>query len=924
MKLSKNMPPGVAGTAAQAAKPRVWYPLLLIFVVLAFGILAGGIVSYQNYERQFRTGIEQLLSAIVELKAAQIVEWRREPLMDANYLRRTPYLTRCALDVLAQPASPTTRQVFTSWLEPLLAGGSYEQVILLDEGLKVGLVYPEGTSGVLGTAARRAAQQALSSRQVVLADLHQEQDGGPIYLSMMVPLVVRRENTGENVPAAGQASSPADRSAGLLVLQINVQKQLYPLIQFWPMQSRTAETLLVRRDGDDALFLNELRSSTNTALIYRIPLTRTNGPAVKAVLGQKGIVEGIDYRGVSVVAALHAIPDSPWSIIARMDTEELYAPIRNRLWLTVLLMVTAFLGTGAIVGLAWRQQHVRFYQERAETAELLLASELRYRRLFEAASDGILILDANNGRVVDVNPFMVEFLGVTREVFLGKKVWELGFFKDIVANEASFIEMQQKGHISCDIALVAYDGGWHEVEFVSNVYLVNRVKVIQCNIHDISERKRAEKHLRGLAERLASMHRTDRAILLAIESPEAIAQSVLMLLPDLVHCTRASVVIFELEEKQARLLATDASGKAAAPMIKDLPIAAFGDLEILRQGRVEIIEEISGVTSPSAAAQVLRAEGIRSSIIVPLVTKQGLIGALHIGWEAAKAITPVEQEIASEMADHIAVAMEQARLRLKSMRRAGELEERVQDRTTQLEAANKELESFSYSVAHDLRAPLRHINGFASLLRTSAGLSLSNKSRHYLEEVTAAATQMGRLIDDLLQFSRTGREEMRQERIELSKLVDDSIHQLQPEINGRHILWQQNPLPAVRADPNLVRQVLINLFSNAIKYTRPRDPARIEIGCASENDHEAVIFVRDNGVGFDMEYSNKLFGVFQRLHADDEFEGTGIGLANVRRIIARHGGRTWAEGKVNQGATFYFSFPTPARRAVPARSTDDN
>ena len=169
---------------------------------------------------------------------------------------------------------------------------------------------------------------------------------------------------------------------------------------------------------------------------------------------------------------------------------------------------------------------------------------------------------------------------------------------------------------------------------------------------------------------------------------------------------------------------------------------------------------------------------------------------------------------------------------------------------------------------------------------------------------------MGKLIDDLLQFSRMGRTELRQHRLELTGLVAECIQQLKPEINGRNILWQQNPLPAVRADPALLFQVLINLLSNAIKYTRPRDPATIEIGCASGPGQETVIYVRDNGAGFDMRYSDKLFGVFQRLHTDEEFEGTGIGLASVRRIIARHGGRTWAEGKVNEGATFYFSLPS--------------
>ena len=238
-----------------------------------------------------------------------------------------------------------------------------------------------------------------------------------------------------------------------------------------------------------------------------------------------------------------------------------------------------------------------------------------------------------------------------------------------------------------------------------------------------------------------------------------------------------------------------------------------------------------------------------------------------------------------------------------------ELEQRVRDRTAQLEAANQELEAFSYSVSHDLRAPLRHIVGFANLLQKSAGPSLADKNRHQLEQVADSANEMSRLIDDLLAFSRMGRAQMRHERLDLQRVVEETIQQLQPETQGRNIVWKQARLPEVHADPAMLRQVLVNLLSNAVKYTRPRDPAEIEIGCASDSNNETVIFVRDNGVGFDMAYAGKLFGVFQRLHRDDEFEGAGIGLANVRRIIARHQGRTWAEGAVNGGATFYFSLP---------------
>lgn len=384
---------------------------------------------------------------------------------------------------------------------------------------------------------------------------------------------------------------------------------------------------------------------------------------------------------------------------------------------------------------ALREVNIRREHQRAEAS--LRVSETRYRRLFEAARDGILILDALTRKITDVNPFMVELLGYSRDNFLGKELWEIGLLKDAEASRDAFGELQENGYIRYeDLPLQTKEGKRRQVEFVSNLYAENGHQVIQCNIRDITARWQAEAEVRALN---------------------------------------------------------------------------------------------------------------------------------------------------------------------------AELEHRVRERTAQLEVLNQELATFNYSVSHDLCAPLRRIDSLAETLSEDYADKLDHEGLHLIQQVQASTQGMKTLIAALLALSRFARSELEWQLVDLSAIAHQVATELQQSGHPRQVEFVIAEGLSTKGDARLLRIMLENLLSNAWKFTAHHPTARIEFGSALQADESTAYFVRDNGAGFDMAYVDKLFGAFQRLHSDQEFPGTGIGLATVQRIINRHGGRVWAEGAVDIGATFYFT-----------------
>jgi signal transduction histidine kinase len=582
----------------------------VVFLILSIGIGAAGFWYYSAQKKSRLADYGRQLGAIADLKIHEIHTWRRERLGDAEVVSHEPDFPQVikAIQARSKPQSPS--QGFRAWLNTFLSSFGYlDAVIFGADGQVLYRIRPAPAENV-DAETRRGIAGVLRSGAPALTDLYFPGDSSAASMDILAPIPDPKD---------------ASRTIGVLAFRINPYNFLYPLIQTWPTASDSAETLLVRREGEEVVYLNELRHRKGTAGRLRFPLTDSRLPAAKAVSGFSGVVEGSDYRGIPVLAATRAIPDSPWFLVSKVDLDEVLRPVRREGRILALLCF-------ALIGAAGMA-----------TANLIRREQVHHLR-----------------------------------------------------------------------------------------------------------RERAEQRERLKAE-----------------------------------------------------------------------------------------------------AEVLKLNA--------------------------------------------------------------ELEERVRRRTVQLEEANQELEAFSYSVSHDLRAPLRVIDGFSQALLEDYGGRIDEEGKSHLDRIRSNAQFMGELIDDMLKLARLSKTEIRAEEIDLSRLARESASDIARAYPNRIVdLVIADGLPA-RSDSHLVRAVLDNLFDNAWKFTAPIPRPRVEFG-ADLGGKRPVYFIRDNGVGFDMMYVGKLFGIFQRLHDRNEFPGTGIGLATVQRIIHRLGGRVWAEGREGRGATFFFTMNEEERR----------
>ena len=875
-----------------------------VFVGLALVAAFIGLLVYRAQARDLRERTGQELTAVRALQSKELADWHADQLKDAQLLANDPILgealERWIGDGQPSPAPLVVRSLVSTYQEM----HDYARVTVLDPDLRTVYSSPEGPAAV-GAYSRGLARRAMREDRVVFSDFFVD-DRGDVALEYVAPV---RDLT----------HSPGV-ALGAYILRVDPADSIFPVLAAWPAQQVAGETHLVERRGREVVFINPSPFEGGAALTVRRPLATPRLAGALAVRGTEGVVDAVDHTGEPVLASAGPVPGTPWYLVARIAAAEVGARLRESALATFGIVVGVILAGGLLLIIFWSRRESRQMRLLYAAERDLRASEEHFRLVFDDAPLGIS-LTSPDGRLSRVNTALAAMLGYEKHELEDLTAGELTHPDDRAEAElliASCLAGERDG-FTLEKRTLRKDGAavWTTVSVVLLRRPDGSPDHFVAMLEDVTERRADELRLARLGRLYRVLVAVNEAIVRA-RGGEDLYADVCRILVDVGGYAGAWIAVLGPDGGERALAA---AGLAQVPLddhgVERAAGAAAAGLSpvgvALRRGRADACGDV--LHDPRTAAwHALYAElGVLSAAALPVRVPGGPATAVAVYSTEADAFGVAELELFEQLAADVAFAVESflseaaraaAERSLAQLNR--ELEQRVLERTAELRASNAELEAFSYSVSHDLRAPLRALDGFSHALLEDYDAQLDDTGRDYLRRVRTASQRMGSLIDDLLTLSRVTRRELAREPVDLADVARDVVAELREAEPGRRVeVTLPDSLP-VEGDPALLRAVVQNLLGNAWKFTSGREVAHVELGVA-EDDGETVCYVRDDGAGFDEAYAGKLFVPFQRLHTPEEFPGTGVGLATAERIVRRHGGRMWARGTVDSGATFYFT-----------------
>ncbi len=830
-------------TIAASELRRAPYILLAIFVLLAAGIITAGCLYYQHYKENYRVEVERRLSAIAELKVNELVRWRNERLSDAGIFYGNAAFSALVQHFFETPDDVEAQRQIRTWLSRVRAAYEYDRIILLDaQGIERVSVPDTSESGAPHPAGDIA--EVLRSREVTFLDFHRHAPDCPICLGVLVPIL---DGHDEN------------RAIGILTLRINPETYLYPFINQWPIPSRTAETLIIRREGNEAVFLNELKFQKNTALNLRVPLENKELPAVKAALGQEGIVQGIDYSGMPVIAAVRAVPDSPWFLVARLDISEVYAPIKEKLWVIIVFVGVLLMAAATGVGFIWKQQSARFYRQKCEAAEALRESEERYRIQFEQTIDALFLADTQTGIILECNRAAMELVGREKSEMVGQHQRILHPSEEWDGKFSKSFKQHIIGGTLVEAKVIKKSGEIRDVAIKASTFDLKGKKVILAIFRDITERKKAEE--------------THSHLLTMLETT-----------PDFVGFA---------DPKNAGILYMNSAGR------RMVGVGADEDVTMLKINDVH----------PEWTNQLLRDE------IIPTAIRDGV-------WKGECAFLNRDgREIPVMMVLMAHKSASGEVLRISTISRditeRKQMEEDLRSAKAQAESANEAKSEFLANMSHEIRTPLNAIIGFSEILACE---DLSDEQAEWIKTIRDSGEHLLELINDILDFSRIEAGKLDLEMIEysLENLCAKVESLMRPAAmkKGLEFGFRENGvLPArIRTDPTRLSQCLLNLVGNAVKFTE-QGHVYINVRPEMVDDEPYIRFdVEDTGIGIPPEKQQLIFESFTQADGSTtrRFGGSGLGLAITKRLAELLGGQVSLTSEEGKGSVFSLVVPVGA------------